>query len=321
MRQTMLMACDEPEMPLRDSAAQPRLAVFTKNRTNPAYAAARLGAERAARRHGASVVHYVPQKPDDIDEQIALIDEALATKPDAFIFVPVHVTAVRDAIGRVHSAGIPVVNLLNRIDTDNFVSFVGSDDYGLACAIAVYLARHLNGRGNIVLVEGMPGAPTSVDRMRGFRDALEDYPAIEVLATLAGEYQQPAARNAMDAFLSSPHARLDAVVSANDAMALGAIEALAAHGKRATVTGVNAVPNAIDAIKSGALLATADFDAMKLACLATEAAIRHLRGEPVPREIILPVQIVDRTNYAAWDKPLEARECPDWQRVTSSLAR
>ena len=298
-----------------------RLAVFTKNRTNPAYAAARLGAERAAGRHGASVVHYVPQKPDDIDEQIALISQALATNPDAFVFVPVHVTAVADAISRAQARGIPVVNVLNRLENRDIVSFVGSDDYRLAREIAAYLARHLGGRGHIVMLEGMPGAPTSAGRMRGFRDALADYPDIEVIATLAGRYQQADARNAMSLFLEAPHARLDAVLAANDAMALGVLEALDARGLHAVVTGVNAVPDAIDAIKRGALLATADFDALKLACIATEAAIRHVRGERVPQEIILPVQIVDRTNFAAWDQPLEARECPDWEAVTSSLAR
>jgi len=47
----------------------PVIAVFTKNRTNDAYAAARLGAERTAARLGASVVHYVPRQPDSIEEQ------------------------------------------------------------------------------------------------------------------------------------------------------------------------------------------------------------------------------------------------------------
>ncbi len=296
-----------------------RLAVFTKNRTNPAYAAARLGAEQTARRLGASVVQYVPHKPDDIDEQIALIDEALAAKFDAFVFVPVHVTAVEEAIGRVQAAGIPIVNILNRLSAGAFVSFVGCDDYRIGTEMADYLARHLGGRGNIVLMEGMPGAITSTDRMNGFRDALKGYPEIDILATLQGEYQQAAGRAVMNAFLASPHAGLDAVMAANDAMALGAIEALAARGERASVTGVNAVPDAIDAIKRGALLATADFDALKISCIAAEAAIRHLRGERVPREIILPVQIVDQTNFAAWDKPLEARECPDWDEVTSQM--
>ena len=53
---------------------KPRLAIFTKNRTNPAYAAARSGADRIAQRHGAEATHYVPDVPDDISQQIELID-------------------------------------------------------------------------------------------------------------------------------------------------------------------------------------------------------------------------------------------------------
>jgi ribose transport system substrate-binding protein len=290
------------------------LAVFTKNRTNPAYAAARIGAERTAERFGASVTHYVPQKPDDVAEQTALVGEALAAKPDAFVFVPVHVVAMKAPIERVVAAGIPVATLLNRIDAPGFVTFVGADDYRLAVEIARYLARHLGDRGKIVLVEGTAGAVTNTERMRGFRDALSEFPGIEVLATLKGEYQHEDARAAMGAYLAAD-TPFDAVVAANDAMALGALEALASRGRQAIVIGVNAVPDAIAAVRQGSLLATVDFDAMKIAAIATEAAIRHLRGEAVPREIMLPAQIVDRTNYAAWDKPLEARECPRWEDV------
>ena len=86
---------------------------------------------------------------------------------------------------------------------------------------------------------------------------------------------------------------------------------------RTVIVGVNAVPAAIDAIKAGTMLATASFDAMKMACLAAEAALRHLRGERVPREILLPVEIVDRANCAAWDRPFEARPLPVWDEITA----
>jgi ribose transport system substrate-binding protein len=65
------------------------------------------------------------------------------------------------------------------------------------------------------------------------------------------------------------------------------------------------------------MLATASFDAMAMSALATEAAVRHLRGETVPREIILPVQIVDAGNYARWSVPFAARACPSWQDIAS----
>ena len=105
----------------------------------------------------------------------------------------------------------------------------------------------------------------------------------------------------------------EAILATNDAMALGAIEA--AGKPLVPVVGVNAVPDAIAAIKSGKLLATASFDAMKMACLAAEAALRYLKGETVPREIMLPVEIIERANCAAWDLPFEARALAEWDAI------
>jgi len=292
----------------------PTLAVFTKNRTNDAYAAARLGAERTAARLGASVVHYVPQQPDSIEEQIALVEQAIAARPDAVLFVPVHDTAMNDSVRKLNDAGIPVVNFLNRLTKGRFVTFIGSDDYRVGYDIAVRLFRHLGGKGDIVVLEGVPGAVTSRDRMRGFNAALEQWPGIRVIAARAANYQQETARRVMKELLPGLP-RLDGILSANDVMSLGAIEALEAAGRSAAVVGVNALPEAITAIKSGKLLATVDFDALKITCIATEAAIRHLRGQPVPKDIELPVQIVDAANCQPWDRPLEERECPKWEEV------
>ncbi len=297
-----------PRQPLHDA---PIVAVFTKNRTNPAYAAARIGAERAAGRYGAQVVHYVPDKPDDIGEQMALVDRAIAERPDAIVFVPVHDTAMNASVRRMNAAGIPIVNILNRLDAGDFVAFVGSDDYRIGCDIAEYLFRHIGGRGDLVIIEGIAGAVTNRERMRGFHDTLRNWPDVRVVASRPGNYQREPALQFMTELLPALPV-IDAVLAANDLMALAAIEALDAAGRSAPVVGVNAVPEAITAIKAGKLLATADFDALKIACVATEAALRHLRGERVPREILLPAKIVDASNYAAWDRPFEQRPCPDW---------
>ena len=290
------------------------IAVFTKNRTNPAYDAARIGAERAAARMGAGVLHFVPERPDDIEQQIALVDRALEVRPDAVVFVPVHLTALDGAVGKLNAAGIPIVNILNRMPVGEVVTFVGSDDYALGRAIASHLFRHLGGKGEVALMEGVPAAVTSRDRVRGFRDAAREWPGIRLAETPPGDFQETTARQVMTGFLADGR-RLDAVLSANDAMALGVLSALVAAGRRVPVIGVNAVPNAITAVKSGRLLATVDFDAMKISAIAAEAALRHLRGEAVPREIILPTQIVNRGNCDAWDVPLEQRQTPAWSEV------
>jgi ribose transport system substrate-binding protein len=292
----------------------PVLAIFTKNRTNPAYAAARVGADRVAEALGAQTRHYVPNKPDDIVEQIALIDQALEQRPDAVVLVPVHPTAINGSIRKIVASGIPLIGFLNRYSEPGPLSFVGSDDYALGVRIATHLYQHLKGRGNILIIEGPHDSVTSLDRVRGFRDAQKNFPDIRFAGTICGEYQRPPTLAAAHAFLESGPA-FDAVLSANDLMALAMLDALDEAGRKSVVTGVNAVPDAIRAVRQRKLLATVDFDAMKIAALATEAAIRYLRGEAVPAEIILPVQIVGAGNCDKWDKPFEERELVPWEEA------
>jgi ribose transport system substrate-binding protein len=295
----------------------PSIAVFTKNRTNPAYEAARLGADRTASRLGGRTVHYVPDKPDDVAEQIALIGQAIAQKPDAAVFVPVDVTAVNGAILQFDTANIPLFNIITRTTAGRRVTFVGSDDRALAADIARYLFAKLGGEGIVIVVEGTPASATSLDRLAGFHDALAAHPDIKVRCSIRGDYQRDTARNAFRE-VHRQWPGVDAVLCANDAMALGVLDAIAAHPSRGTpphVVGVNAIPEAVAAIAAGRMLATADFDAMKMSEIATEAAIRHLRGEGVPPQIILPVQVVDAANCAAWNAPFAARPSPRWDHI------
>ena len=285
-----------------------RLAVFTKNLTNPAYGAARLGAERAAAVFGAEVAHFVPKKGDDPEEQSALIEQALALqpRPDAFVLSPVHASKVDPAIRKIAAAGIPMVGFVNPIEAAPMAGYVSSDDHALALAIARYLFDHLQGRGRVLVVTGPVESFTSLERLRGFRDAAAQYPGIELAGQVAGDYVREVARERAAEWLRG-HAQPDACLVANDIMAIGVLDALDAAGRQAAVVGVNAIPQAIEAIAQGRMLATADFNAMQMAYLATECAVRHLRGEEIPARIELPVQIVDRSNYAQWNLPYEQR--------------
>ncbi|MDO9195433.1 sugar ABC transporter substrate-binding protein [Rhodoferax sp.] len=285
-----------------------RLAVFTKNLTNPAYGAARLGAERAAAVFGAEVLHFVPQKGDDPEEQSALIDEALALtpRPDAFVLSPVHASKVDPAIRHIAAAGIPMIGFVNPIQAAPGVAYVSSDDYQLALAIAQYLFRHLQGRGQVLVVTGPDESFTSLERLRGFRDAARQYPGITIAGVIAGDYVRETARGRAEQWLRD-NAALDACLVANDIMAIGVLDALDAAGRTAAVVGVNAIPQAVEAIGQGRMLATADFNAMQMAYLATECAVRHLRGETIPASIELPVQIVDSSNCQQWDRPYAQR--------------
>jgi ribose transport system substrate-binding protein len=161
-------------------------------------------------------------------------------------------------------------------------------------------------------MEGVPSSVTSNDRVRGFNDALKEFPDVRLVRKIRGDYlREPAKRAASE--LLREGVRFDAVLAANDDMAIGMIAALDEAGATATVVSVNAIPEAITAIKEGKLLATVDFNSKDMATIATEALLRHLRGETVPPEIMLPVQVVDRSNCEDWDKPFEERADIAWE--------
>src|SRR6185436_20549434 len=102
-------------------------------------------------------------------------------------------------------------------------------------------------------------------------------------------------RAAMEELLAR-HARIDGVWTANDMMAFGAVDALAAAGRKAEVVGINGLPEAIANIERGTMLATADFSALNIAATAARAVLRHLDGQPVPKEIMVPADLIDRSN-------------------------
>jgi ribose transport system substrate-binding protein len=289
------------------------IAVFTKNLTNPAYEAFRIAADQIARATGARVLHFVPKQPDNVGEQKAMVEQVVKDRPDAVIFIPVDDVAMIDSVNKLNEAKIPVVLVSNPLP-GSFVTYVGADDFEIGYREARYLFENLGGKGKIVVIEGAPAAPTNRERVRGYQRAFAEYPGIEVLASGIGNYQQPDAKRVMEKFLHE-HPQIDAVLAANDGMALGALEALKEANRTSIVIGINGILPAVKQIETGAILATVDFNMFKIGCVATRAAVRHLKHQPLPEKVMLPAEIIDKTNYKAWLVPVDQRSCPEWSDV------
>ena len=289
------------------------IAVFTKNRTNPAYEAFRIAADQIARTTGVKLIHLVPNQPDNVDEQKAMVEQVLKDRPDAVIFIPVDDVAMIDSVKKLNDANIPIVLVSNPLP-GSFVTYVGADDFEIGYREARYLFEKLAGKGKIVVIEGTPAAPTNRERLRGYQRAFAEFPGIQVLGSGIGNYQQPDARRVMEKFLTE-HKEIDAVLSANDSMALGVLEALKAANRTTIVIGINGILPAVKQIETGGMLATVDFNMFKIGCTATRAAVRHVRREPLPEKVMLPAEVIDKTNYKAWLVPVDQRTCPEWSEI------
>jgi ribose transport system substrate-binding protein len=215
-------------------------------------------------------------------------------------------------VQKINAAGIPLVNVSDRLTGGEIVAFVGSDDYAIALDTGRVLLKSMGGKGNLVILEGPETVPTAVARLRGFKDAVKEFPDVKIALSKNANYARPMALDLLKAALrSNPTLQIDGILAANDAMAFGAIEAFKdAKRKLPPVVGINASKEAVDLIKAGDMLASGDYNGLVEGCVGTEIAIRALRKQPVPKEVMAKTAVVDKTNYQAYEIPAERRPCP-----------
>ena len=215
-------------------------------------------------------------------------------------------------VQKMNAAGIPVINLTDRSEIGKFVSYVGSSDYEVGRVTGRYLLKTLGGKGGVVILEGVKGSMNSADRVRGFNDAIKEFPQVKLLASQSANFQRVQGLQVMENLLQT-HPQIEGVMAANDAMAAGAIEALDGANRKAQVVGINGTKEAIDAIKKGNMLATGDYNGFLQGCVGTMAAIRELRKLPVPKEVVFKASVINLTNYPAADVPVDKLVCPKWE--------
>ena len=289
--------------------AQQSIAVFTKSAGNPVARSIRIGAETAARAEKFLVFNFIPTSADNVAQQTALAQEALRSKPDAVVFTPTDPKALAQLVAKFTDAGIPVVNVNDRLAGGNVTAYVGSDDVAIARATARALLKAMNGTGTVVILEGPPKVASGIARVRGFQEALKEFPQVKVLASATGQYARKSAADVVNGWIRK-FPKFDGVLAANDPMALGALDALGPNSRKALVIGINASKDAIDLFKSGHIVASGDFNGFIEGCVAAQIAIRAIRKQSAPKEAILRTIVVDKSNLEAYELAVEKRTCP-----------
>jgi ribose transport system substrate-binding protein len=255
------------------------------------------------------VFNFIPTSADNAKQQTALAEEALRSKPDAVVFTPTDPKALAPLMAKFTAAGIPVINVNDRLVGGNVTAYVGSDDQAIARDTARVLLKAMGGKGTVVILEGPPKVASGIARVRGFQDALKEFPQVKVLASATGQYARKAAADVVNGWIRK-FPQIDGVLAANDPMALGALDALGPNKRKALVVGINASKDAIDLIKSGQMVASGDFNGFVEGCVAAQIAIRAIRKQSLPKEAILRTVVVDKSNFEPYELPVEKRTCP-----------
>lgn len=175
------------------------------------------------------------------------VDTMITQKFDAIVIAPFDLDASAPPIEKAVAAGIPVIGSALKTKTDKLTSSIIVDDVEGGRLIAVEMAKRLNGKGNVALLEGPIGQSAQIERRRGIDAGLKAAPGLKVLVEKSGNWSRAEGQSLMENWLSAHPNQINGVLAENDEMALGAIEAM--KSKRIDLTKVPVI--AIDGIPDG----------------------------------------------------------------------
>ncbi len=179
--------------------------------------------------------------------------ETMATQGfDGIIFVPIDIEAGAAAVATASMRDIPVVGSNTRVNSNQLASYVGSNDVKSGRMEAESVLECMDGEGNVVIIEGPIGQSAQIERRKGNLEALEQYPAVEILEMKTANWSRAEALALMENWLSAYPDQIDGVIGQNDEMALGAIQAIEQAGldvEDFCIAGIDGVTDAMLAVK------------------------------------------------------------------------
>jgi ABC-type sugar transport system substrate-binding protein len=208
------------------------------------------------------------------------------------------------ALQAAKQARIPVV-LIDRAAAgkvgEDYVTLLASNFIEQGQRAAEWLAKETNGTASIVELTGTPGSSVATDRAKGFRDGLAKYPGMKIVASQTGDFSRATAQRVMQNVAQSLGKQITAVYAHNDEMALGAIQALKAAGRKPgtdmKIVSIDGERAALEAIQRGELGATVESNP-RFGPVAFDTIEKIRRGESVEPKILIPDRFFDRSNAA-----------------------
>lgn len=275
-------------------------------RTHPWRAQMDDDIDTAAKAKGTIKVIFKDAQDDSL-RQRAHVEEFISAGVDLIMIMPNEAVPLAAPVEKAMDAGIPVIVMGSRVATDRYTTFVCGDNYRIGKAVGEWVVRQLGGTGRVVELKGLMTSTPGQERHQGFRDAIAGT-GIEVIFEADMKWLGPNARKEMESALAR-YEDIDLVYAHNDPAAFGAYVAAQAAGRSDDMmfVGIDSMPQeGIAYVLQGMIDAT--FEYPNGAREAVALAEKILRGEEVPKDVLIPSRIYTKENAAEggeylWEAP------------------
>ena len=259
---------------------------------NPFYKAMADGMKQESKTMG--IEAYVLSADDKLDKQISDVEDLIQKQIDVLLINATQ-SGAQAVIEKAAKAGIKVVTLQRQIPSAAVSAHIGTDNVVIGMMGANWVVNALGGKGNVVVLEGIPGAASSEDRKKGAAMVFPKHSGIKIVAQQTAEYDRAKALHVMENILQA-HPDIDAVYTFNDEMAMGALSACkAAKRTDIKITGMDANKDAVESVKKGELTMTIALPPGDIGRLGVIYGKWLMTGEiSVPVKSVMPVSFITK---------------------------
>lgn len=289
-----------------DSKKETTIAVIPKGTTHVFWQSVHAGAVKASRELGVPIIWIGPEKEDDRQQQIALIDNQVINAVSGIVVAPLDATALRRPIEAASRKNVPVVIFDSALDNseDITVSFVATDNLEGGRIAGRNLAAMLNGKGKVILLRYAEGSASTEMREAGFLEVIKTFPEIQIVSDeqYAGATTASAQQASENLILRFKDAlgklTVDGIFTPNESATYGMLQALRRNQLAGQVkfVGFDASEPLLDGLQQNEIHGLVVQNPFKMGYLGVKTLVQHLRGEQVEKRVDTGVAFVTLEN-------------------------
>jgi ribose transport system substrate-binding protein len=291
----VLLGALSAAQPSQAQTKVPTIGVSLASDVNPFYIAMKKGIEARASELGVNVVFVTANEV--VAQQVDGIQDLVARKVDGILASPIDAVAVGAAYDAAGKAGIPVISIARHAVSASQSAYVTMDEKKIGEEIASWIVQRTGGKGKIAMIAGPSGAATFRNLADGFESVIKANPGISMVYRKdVALTRENGLKQAEDILVAHPD--IVAIYAGNDELALGAAQAVAAAGRKGqiVITGLNGIPSALRAVKSGAIDLTVELNPVAWGRLGLETMVNYLKGDKPKNDVAIKHVLVNAGN-------------------------
>jgi ribose transport system substrate-binding protein len=274
------------------------IAVIPKGTAHLFWVTVHQGAEDAGKEFGVDIVWNGPAQETEYGRQLEILDSMINRHVDGIVVAAAEAKVLNQSLARAKQMGIPVTIFDSGVDSDDYVSFVATNNYEAGQMGARKLAELLNGKGKVAVVMNAPGSASTLERERGFTEAMaKEFPGIQIVATQFGMSDRAKAMSVAENMLTA-HADLNGFFSSCEPMTVGTSQALKSHGLAGKIkfVGFDSSDGLLDDLKSGVIDALVVQDPHKIGYEAVKTIVDKLNGKTPSKRLDLGAKVITKAD-------------------------